>query len=384
MPTCPPNRWRTKVVGLTVIAVVVLAMCVSAVRICHGPGPRVLSSGLDTGLNADFVDYADSGQGWTGGDSTWSTPLSDGRDLFAFSDTFLAPITPPSRPADATFVHNAFVLRDVHGHFSTVVGGTAGAPDSLLRPADPEHWFWLGDVSYLNGVLQVPLSEWRATGSGSMDFGFVGSSLAIFDPSDLRRPVSITALPRDRGIQWGQWIEPAGEWTYVYGIEDLAGGRYLHVARVAEHNLGQPFSFWTGAGWSTSEGSSIPIAEGVGAELSVHRLVSGQYLLTTMEDGFGTNIVGRYGPSPTGPFGAALTLYATPESGADGSYRDADVYTYNAHVHPELSTSTDLVVSYNVNSIDTALGGDVYRDVSIYRPRFISVTLAEGDTRRCS
>ena len=38
------------------------------------------------------------------------------------------------------------------------------------------------------------------------------------------------------------------------------------------------------------------------------------------------------------------------------------------------STPRVVVISYNVNSVDTAVGGDVYRDVSIYRPRFISVT----------
>ena len=77
-------------------------------------------------------------------------------------------------------------------------------------------------------------------------------------------------------------------------------------------------------------------------------------------------------------------MYVTPETGAAGSYRDADVYTYNAHAHPELSTPKRLVVSYNVNSIDNALDGDIFRDVIIYRPRFVGVKLDDDGVQRCA
>lgn len=65
----------------------------------------------------------------------------------------------------------------------------------------------------------------------------------------------------------------------------------------------------------------------------------------------------------------------TPESGSSGIYHDADVYTYNAHLHPEYSTPTAVVVSYNVNSVDTLPGGDLYRRVGLYRPRFVVISL---------
>ncbi len=327
-------------------------------------------------LETALTNYANSGNGWTGGDSTWTTSLPDGRELFAFSDTFLGPITPPTRPADAVFVHNSFVVRDAE-RWSTIVGGTANRPAAVIEPADPTHWFWLGAATYLGGALQVPLTEWRSTGPGPLDFAFVGSSLARFDIRDLRAPSSITLLPRSRGIQWGQWVQPGGGWTYVYGVEAAGDNKYLHIARVAEDDLRQPFSYWTGRGWSSSESESFRVTDRVSAELSVHRLRDGTFMLTTMHGGkgFSDRLVGRFGPSPTGPFGPATTLYVTRESGGSGLYHDADVYAYNAHVHPEYSTSTRLVISYDVNSLDTSPGGDVYRHVSIYRPRFIVVSL---------
>lgn len=357
------------------------------------PGPRgvmgapvVLGSAPLDCLNTALTNYGNSGSGWTGGDSTWTATLPDGREAFVFSDTFLGPITPPTRPPDALFVHNSFVIRDGEGHWSTVVGGTADHRAGVVAPVDPTHWFWLGAATYLDGALQVPLSEWRSGGRGPLDFVFVGSSLARFDIGDLRAASAITPLPRSRGIQWGQWVQNDGGWTYVYGVETGADNKYLHVARIAGGDLRQAFSYWTGRGWSSAEADSFRVSDRVGAELSVHRLRDGVYMLTTMQGGrgFSDRLVGRFGPSPTGPFGPATTLYLTPESGSAGLYHDADVYTYNAHVHPEYSTSSKLVISYDVNSLDTAPGGDVYRQVSIYRPRFIVVSLrwnADGRPR---
>ncbi|MEY8018707.1 hypothetical protein [Mycobacterium servetii] len=329
-----------------------------------------------TCLDTALAGYANSGAGWTGGDSTWSAPLPDGRELFAFSDTFLGPVTARGRPPDAAFVHNSFVVRDAAGRFSTIVGGTAARPAALIAPTDPTHWFWLGAATYLDGALQVPVTEWRPSGPGPFGFAFVGSALARFGIRDLRVPV-VTPLPRSRGIQWGQWVQPAGAWTYVYGAETDGEHRYLHVARVAGGDLRRPFSYWTGRGWSTAESDSSRVTDGVGGEFSVHRLRPGAYLLTTMQGGkgFSDRIVGRFGPAPTGPFGPSTTLYVTPESGRSGTYHDADVYTYNAHAHPEYSTPTAVVVSYNVNSVDTSPGGDLYRRVGIYRPRFVVVSL---------
>ncbi len=343
-----------------------------------GWSPATVTGSAPLGcLNTALNDYADSGDGWTGGDSTWSTPLPEDRQLFAFSDTFLGPITPPSRPAAAAFVHNSFVVRDARGHWSTVLGGTRDHPAAVIEPADRTHWFWLGAATELGGALQVPLSEWTSTGPGPFDVDFVGSALARFDGPDLRAPSSITPLPRSRRIQWGQWVQADGAWTYVYGVESVGESKYLHVARVAGDDLRQPFSYWTGRVWSSTESDSTRVIDGISAELSVHRVRAGAYMLTTMQGGklYSDRLVGRFGPSPTGPFGPAVTLYRAPEGGASGRYRDSRVYTYNAHAHPEFSSPTRVVISYDVNSLDTAPGGDVYRQVSIYRPRFVVVSL---------
>ncbi|GAB09477.1 hypothetical protein GOARA_040_00020 [Gordonia araii NBRC 100433] len=337
-------------------------------------------------LNAALDRYGSAGDGWSGGDSTWTTALPDDRELFAFSDTFLSTASGRERPGSAPFVHNSFVVRDAQGGMRTVVGSGPTGPASLLAPSEPGAWYWLGAVTFLGGALQVPLGKWRTAGPGPFDWEFGGSSVARFDPDDLSRPTSVTPLRDTRNIQWGQWVAPAQDHTYLYGVEGAGADKKLHVARVAGSDLRAPLAFFDGSTWRPADpngrGTSTPIAHGVSAELSVHRVRDGVYLLVTTEGGPGLSdrIVGRYGSSPTGPFGTPRLFYRTPETGAAGSYRDPDVYTYNAHAHPEFSTSGEVVISYNVNSVDTSVGGDVYRDTTIYRPRFITVTLdGQGD-----
>ena len=233
----PPRRMRlaaAAVAALTVTGGAVADGANASVprHVDAGPDiPTVVSATPDSALNAQFTAYGNSGDGWTGADSTWSTRLPGGKELFMFSDTFLEPITAPTRPTDAQLVHNSFVQID-QGHMSTIIGGTPTQPDTLIQPSDPSHWFWLGAGTYLGGTLQVPLTEWRSTGSGAFDLALVGSSLARFAPTDLRHPLSITALPRAAGYEWGQWVLPQGDYTYVYGIEDLGADKYLHIARV--------------------------------------------------------------------------------------------------------------------------------------------------------
>src|SRR5438093_11757899 len=68
-------------------------------QVCVGvPAPTVSRVATDTALSTMFTSYGNSGDGWTGADSTWSAKLPDGRELWMFSDTFLEPITPPTRP----------------------------------------------------------------------------------------------------------------------------------------------------------------------------------------------------------------------------------------------------------------------------------------------
>lgn len=320
-----------------------------------------------------FNDYGNTGVGWTGADSTYSTVLPDGRKLWIFSDTFLGPVDIDlSRPTTVPFLRNSYMVQD-GGRLTTVHGGTAAEPSTLLVPADPANWLWSGAGRVHGRVVEQVVHEFTRTGTGDWDFAWVGTSVARIPTARLNRVIDIRPLPSNAKISWGAWLQPVGARLYVYGVEDLGASKYLHVARVDGHSLLGRWHFWTGDGWSRRETDSVRLMAGVSNEHSVTPW-RGRWLLVTQDttELFSTKIVAYTGDSPTGPFTGKTLLYTTPETGLLGTYRNANVYTYNPHVHPSLSNDRRLVLSYNVNSLK---GADLYEDVTIYRPRFVDVML---------
>ncbi|MEJ3745769.1 DUF4185 domain-containing protein [Actinomycetes bacterium KLBMP 9797] len=328
----------------------------------------IVSATPHTALNNLFNRYGNSGVGWTGADSTYSTTLPGGKRLWIYSDTFLGPVNPDlSRPRSTPFLNNSFIVQDGY-RLTTVHGGTAAAPDSLVKPADyPNRWYWLGAGITIGGVLNQTVVEFGRTGPGLWDFEWKGNHLARFAVGNLTAPISVTPLPSGAGITWSAWLQPIGQYLYIYGVEDKGASKYLHVARVTGQNLRGRWQYWTGTGWSTVETDSVRVLEGVSNEHSVTPW-RGKWLLVTQDttELFSTKIVGYLGTSPTGPFTDKTLLYTTPETGGN-------VYTYNPHVHPSLSRGDSLTISYNVNSFES---DELYADVRIYRARFITVTLA--------
>ncbi|MGH8792582.1 MAG: hypothetical protein ACRDXX_08055, partial [Stackebrandtia sp.] len=139
------------------------------------------------------------------------------------------------------------------------------------------------------------------------------------------------------------------------------------------------WQYWTPQGWSDDETEAAAAMSGVVDEFSVTYL-NGQYLLLTQDSStpFSDQIHAYTSCLPYGPFGDPKPVYQMPEIGPGGSYEDADVIAYNAHAHASLSDEGSLLLSYNVNSMDTGVAenADNYRDPSIYRPRFVRFDLA--------
>ncbi|GAA2210334.1 hypothetical protein GCM10009850_057930 [Nonomuraea monospora] len=336
--------------------------------------PAVRTATTDARLTSLFTTYGNDNSrldDWTGADGTYSLKLPGGKELWVFSDTFLGQVNPDgSRPpvveegGTTVFLNNSFAVeRD--GRLSTIHDGTAAKPTAVMPPRDDKHWYWAGDATLAGGMVEVTYQEYERFGTGAWDWRWHRNVVARFAPGRLERPASVHDLPSGHGVAWASGILKDGGYTYVYGVEDLGSPKYMHVARVKGQSLLGRWEYLKADGtWSGDEADSARVMSGVANEYSVSRVGDGYVLIThDTTEVLSPNIVAYSSCSPFGPFTGKQHVYTTPET-------SGNVFTYNAHAHPEID-GPGLVVSYNVNSF---VNTDHYRDVTIYRPRFLDVT----------
>jgi hypothetical protein len=109
---------------------------------------------------------------------------------------------------------------------------------------------------------------------------------------------------------------------------------------------------------------------GVGSAFSVVRQ-GGTYVLFTMAAGARglTTVTSYWACSPTGPWHGPAKDF-TP------ALPPGQVAAYNPQAHPELSDGGRVVLSYDVNWLElTGAAAQLNRNVSLYRPRFVTLRL---------
>lgn len=366
---------RVAVAGVLAMAAAVPVADQAAAVDCEAAGQSwQVSATVDASLTERFAAYGNDHNGWSGGDSTYSVELGGGRRIWAFSDTFIGPVNDDgTQPLDTGFVNSSFVLEAQGQLVRTVTGGTPANPTGLVPPTE-NGWYWqgAGHLTDDGRSLDIVFLHFERFGPGQWDWAWSANVLARFNPNSLRLR-EVVPLPSESGVNWGSWVTRDGDYTHVYGVEDLGLVKYMRLARVAGDDLTGAWEYWTGTGWSAAEADSARIMAGVANEYSVTQFGDG-YLLVTQDTNelFSRNIVGYVACAPTGPFAPIGTLYMTPETGAFGSYGNPNIFTYNAHEHPDLRADDGLLITYNVNSFDSS---DLYDDVTIYRPRFVRVSL---------
>lgn len=318
-------------------------------------------------LNRLWNDYGDTGGRWSGGDSTVSVRLPDGRTAWFFADTFIGRVEEDgARPRDAGFVHNTLVVQDGTA-LTTIHGGTPDDPASLVgttgRGTRSDPLYWVNSALVENGELRAVYNQYARTGDDSLDVKLVGTAIATFSLPALDL-VEVRKLPVGDRVGWGSATLTDGGYTYVYGTEASGRKKYAHVARVPAGGLSGQWEYWTGTRWSTDHHDSTRLLAGVGTGFGVAR-VGGEIVLLTQDATvvFSHHLVAYRAASAIGPFTGRTLVYTAPEAGKDR-------IVYDARIHPQLGTDTSLVVSYNVNDLDPDAG---YTDARTYRPRFLNV-----------
>ncbi|MEV3860908.1 hypothetical protein AB0J38_42190 [Streptomyces sp. NPDC050095] len=333
---------------------------------------------------------------WTGGDGTHSVALPDGRVLWLFSDTYLGVVHPAPNPegqpyawrdAGAPFVRNSAVVTDRSGRSAR----TVAAP--LFPDTGVGEWRWpvaarVEPRSPGSGQQVVRVLLWtRAAGMGPYIYGVpTATEVATLSLPDLRLEGITQVLDQRqvadpaRRVLFGTSTVDAGDWTYVFGGDDgQAAVHRAHVARVPRGRLGSvaAWEFWDGQRWRGGARPAPVLGDGqrrgVGSAFGVVR-DRGTYVLFTMAAGTAglTHVVSYWACSPTGPWHGPARAFTAP-------LPEGTVAAYNPQVHPALGGGGGrLVLSYDVNWLDAAPAtaqAQLSRNVSLYRPRFVSVRL---------
>jgi hypothetical protein len=308
--------------------------------------------------------FSGEGPGWTGGDGTLSVLLPDGRTAWLFGDTFLGRVASDgSRSPDTPFLRNSIVL-DRDGRLGPVLGATASAPQATFPSPERGSWYWPGDGTVEGGSLRVFLHRYRQTAPGIWNWRWEGTALATLALPGLSLEGIRPAGPAN-GVRYGVCLLETDAWTYVFGVEERGGRKYAHAARAHRGRIGGAWFYFDGEGWSEDPGATAPFLADVSDQFAVVPCPDGLALFTMdLRSPFSGDLAAYLAPGPEGPWTGPVLLFRAPEGGPDTA-------AYNPFAHPQFGEGPRLLVSYNVNHVSDP--DALFRDASIYRPRFLWV-----------
>ncbi|MEU7577037.1 DUF4185 domain-containing protein [Streptomyces sp. NPDC041068] len=408
-PSARPRRlWLVLLLALACAAVLLIALPEDDREGDAACRPRTVASWrADEKVTGEFARYGDDTtrtDDWTGGDGTHSVRLPDGRVLWLFSDTFLGQVHAPPNPAgqphtwrdtNTPMVRNSAVVMSRSG----TLRRTIAAP--LFPDPAPQQWRWpvaarVEPRSPGSDEQVVRVLLWtRMASQGPWIYGVpVATEVATLSLPDLRVENIVKVSDQqsvgdpEKRVLYGTTTVDDDGWTYVFGGTDAqATSRptsHAHVARVPHGRLAEAsaWEYWDGEEWGRDNASRSVLGDGrrkgVGSAFTVVR-DEGTYVLFTMAAGAEglTTVTSYWSCSPTGPWHGPSKGLEAPLP-RDGAARQ-DTAAYNPQVHAALGGKGRFVLSYDVNWLDATPANaqaNISRNVSLYRPRFVSLRLA--------
>ncbi len=423
-------QYKNPIVVLTLAATV----CISCGETGAQTDIKSQLAKIDAAWNKTFEKFK---TGWTGGDGAGTIDLGDGRTVWLFGDSLIGTVKEGKHAAGTHMINNAIAIQKINDdrrpaadqfQFAWGAKDAAGKPTAWVVPDPqkvkptvpitnkkyPHGWYWPAGGGCLIETATKDKKQKKlitfmfhvgrtAQDRGVWSFKNIGGAMVVVDhpekpvnqwkPRQLDLPFTVdidqVELARKESRKevyettWGMscLVEPASDRSgnktvYIFGARQKTKfNRQLLVARVPASRIEdfKSWRFFAGENrWSKSASEAKPIANQMAAEFSVHVVaVDGKrkFVLIQSDPMLGTKIYARTADSPAGPWSKRIVLYDVPDVRKSKNY-----FTYAAKAHLELSPRGKLVVSYVVNSQDF---WEMLRDASIYRPRFVTVSIKE-------
>lgn len=355
---------------------------------------------------SDWNNFLKRDNGWFGGDGIYTIPLNGIENkqakandpiLFIFSDSMIGKIENGTMADGYKMIHNSVALLKGNKPVEQKMQYSwdidkKGEAESTFIPHTPQtdstDYYWLGD-GFVNQELgnTVYIFGYRVRNVSKGAFGFkeVGNTLIkipagaqppYHDLQQMDTPFYLTDKNGDIG-SFGAGIyvntakagapNPDG-YVYVYGVRGI--GKNVMVARVLPKDFEQfdKWTFYDGTNWVKDMGKVADVTDNVSNELSLTSLPDGRYAMIFQVGGMSTNVGMRVGATPYGPFGPVIKVWDCKPDLEEKTF-----LVYNAKAHPSLSAPGELLISYNINSLEFI--ADLKKHPNLYRPRFIRMKI---------
>lgn len=166
-------------------------------------------------------------------------------------------------------------------------------------------------------------------------------------------------------IVWGISLIKENDYYYVFGYKNIYNNKCLILSRTKDFIS---YEYLNEKGiFSSNIDSLLILKDHFEAESKIVKKGNFYYIAYT-KDSISSEIFLIRTDSLLKPFTKEIKIYTCPE-------HQGNIITYNAKIQDALSSRDNFVISYNVNT----LVNDEHQYLSIYRPRFIEISIKEID-----
>lgn len=347
--------------------------------------------------------------GWFGGDGIFAVPMDGAefkqatdktKSLFIFSDSVVADTVGETiERKDFKMVHNCIAYLDGSepdpSKFKFFINKDAdGKPTSLFVPNTPNtkpgDYYWMGD-GFVNVemdstlyIFAYPVKDTIIPGS-FFEFEQTGVNL-IAIPKGSKPPFKeqrqietpfFFPLENWNKVTMGSGILVNTEWAgapnpdgyiYILGVGGTNSGLVVARVKPKEFEQFEKWEFAKGAEWTTDYLQTKPVTRFVSNEMSLSPMPDGRFILAHQFFGMEQDVAVQIAKNPAGPYFPVRKIWHCREWESD-----LDYFSYNAKGFPHLSKPGELLIAYNVNSMD--FWNDIPKEPRLCRPRFFRLKL---------